>query len=158
MFGVGLGLLGLFNPNTEIEVEEGIIAPLRETWDVFNDTSSWKHWKIQDGELEWTSGRPGKEGTQYTIIRSPEVEVEVSIIESHIDSLLILESRYSDGTSKVSSIGFAIENGQTMVSHKEILSTTGFLQRVNLSFNRSSIEKQTEEQLEALKVYMEKGE
>ena len=155
MFAFGLLLLGVFNPEMEVEGEEGISASVYKSWDTYTDTSTWVNWKTEDHNVEWLEGRPGAIGAKYRIYNESGLSYTESISELYRDSLLVVDAEYKDGIERRSNIGFKIENGKTIVKETQVWKSPGFFQNIELNFNQSSIAKKLENELKALKTQIE---
>ncbi len=155
MFAMGLLLLGVFNPEMEVEEKNGIIASVYKTWDTYHDTSTWANWKTIDHKIEWLEGRPGAVGGKWRIYNDGGMNFTESLLEIYRDSLIVIRAEYDDSIERVSNIQFTMESGKTVVKEKQIWKAPGFFQNIELNFNQSSIAKKLENELKALKKEVE---
>lgn len=151
LFFLGLGLLGMFNPGFEIEVEEEVIASVGKTWDTFSDTSTWDDWRTGWKEWQWENGLRVEEGTVYSWLSVDDQSFKSTIKEWHTDSLMVIESISQNGDHCLATLRYKLENGKTIITQKQEWKASNFKRNVGLNFKRASLEKTMEKDLEALK-------
>ena len=151
MFGLGLILLGVFNPNMTISEKEEISASVYKTWDAMIDTSRWDEWKFKDLEWEWKSGRPGAMESAYTVTTGDGRVLDYLVIDLKRDSFLVEKITTQEGVSCESVTTMFIKGGYNQVEIEEVWEAEGFLNNINLNLDNSTLSKSIENRLKALK-------
>ncbi|MFK8005828.1 MAG: SRPBCC family protein [Saprospiraceae bacterium] len=149
---------GILTPSLSYSSEIIVDKPIKEAWAVMNDESKISQWLKGIKDVKHVSGEKGKVGavTQYTFDENGQESVILETIKTirpneHINMDFVMEGVMAMDYQ----VDFTEKNGKTHITSSTVTKGIGMLMRSMVSFMKSSMQDQEDENMGNLKKLIE---